>query len=151
MLFFCYFINVFAKNYVVINWMIELIKFIVCNVTTYIPQTLSFLQIPLKWPRYFPPVGARGPPWDPKNHFAIAICDEYYTLYIYTLTIFKKQIPPKKIPFQNGGQWSILFRIISISVKIWKNTFPKEFSNGIWVMVLVENHIFPHLPNADLC
>ena len=25
-----------------------------------------------------------------------------------------------------------------------KNTFPKEFFNGIWVMVLVENHIFPH-------
>ena len=23
--------------------------------------------------------------------------------------------------------------------------------NGIWVMVLVENHIFPHPPNADLC
>ena len=45
----------------------------------------------------------------------------------------------------------ILFRIISISTKIWKTTFPKEFFNGIWVMVLVENHIFPHPPNADQC
>ena len=38
--------------------------------------------------------------------------------------------------------------------KYEKNTFPKEFFNGIWVMVLaenclVENHIFPHPPNAD--
>ena len=40
--------------------------------------------------------GGGGPPWDPKNNFAIVICDEYYTLYIYTLTIFKKQIPPQK-------------------------------------------------------
>ena len=34
---FYYFINVFAKNYVVINCLIELIMFIVYNVTTYIP------------------------------------------------------------------------------------------------------------------
>ena len=27
-----------------------------------------------------------------------------------------------------------------------KTTFPKEFFNGIWGMVLVENHIFPHPP-----
>ena len=67
-------------------------------------------------------------------------------LYIYTLTTLKKQVPPQKKTFQNGGQWSILFRTISISAKIWKNTFPKEFFNGIWVMVLVENHIFPHPP-----
>ena len=65
------------------------------------------------------------------------------------------------------GQWSISFRIISISAKIWKTTFPKEFLNEIWVIIgdyeniniaeikivtvffppggiLVENHIFPH-------
>ena len=35
--------------------------------------------------------------------------------------------------------------------KYQKTIFPKEFFNGIWVMVLVENHIFPHPPNADLC
>ena len=38
-----YFINVFAKNYVVINCLIELIRFIVYNVTTYIPANLEFL------------------------------------------------------------------------------------------------------------
>ena len=42
-LFFYYFINVFAKNYVVINCLIELIRFIVYNVTTYIPANFKFL------------------------------------------------------------------------------------------------------------
>ena len=41
--FFNYFINVFAKNYVVINCLIELIRFIVYNVTTYIPANFKFL------------------------------------------------------------------------------------------------------------
>ena len=32
-------------------------------------------------------------------------------------------------PFQNGGQITdIFFRVISILAKIWKTTFPKEFS-----------------------
>ena len=38
-----YFINVFAKNYVVINCLIELITFIVYNITTYIPANFKFL------------------------------------------------------------------------------------------------------------
>ena len=41
--FFNYFINVFAKNYVVINCLIELIRFIVYNVTTYVPANFKFL------------------------------------------------------------------------------------------------------------
>ena len=41
--FFYYFINVFAKNYVVINCLIELIRFIVYNITTYIPANFKFL------------------------------------------------------------------------------------------------------------
>ena len=79
-----------------------------------------------------------------------------YFIYLYTNHFQETNIPPpkKKKAFQNGGQWSILFRIISISAKIWKNTFPKEFFNGIWVMVLAENclaenYIFPHPSNAD--
>ena len=40
---FYYFINVFAKNYVVINCLIELIRFIVYNVTTYTPANFEFL------------------------------------------------------------------------------------------------------------
>ena len=40
---FYYFINVFAKNYVIINCLIELIRFIVYNVTTYIPANFKFL------------------------------------------------------------------------------------------------------------
>ena len=34
---------IFAKNYVVINCLIELIRFIVYNVTTYIPANFKFL------------------------------------------------------------------------------------------------------------
>ena len=39
------------------------------------------------------------------------------------------------MPFQNDGQWSISFRIISILAKIWKTTLPKEFFNEIWVIL----------------
>ena len=39
--FFYYFINVFAKNYVVINCLIELIRFIVYNVRTYTPANFK--------------------------------------------------------------------------------------------------------------
>ena len=33
----------FAKNYVVMNCLIELIRFIVYNITTYIPANFKFL------------------------------------------------------------------------------------------------------------
>ena len=130
MLFFYYFINVFAKNYLVVNCLIELIRFIVYNVTSYISANFSFLQIPLKWPRYFPPVGARGPPWDSKNYFAIVICDEYYTLYIYTLTIFKKQIPPQK-KTNTVSKWRPMTYFVSHHLNFGKN-MKKHFSKGVF-------------------
>ena len=44
--------------------------------------------------------------------------------------------PWKVIPFPNGGQITdFYFRVISILAKIWKNTFPKEFFNEIWLKV----------------
>ena len=41
--FFSYFIDVFAKNYVVVNCLIEVIRFIVKNVTAYTPANFRFL------------------------------------------------------------------------------------------------------------
>ena len=149
--FFYHFINVFAKNYVVINCLIELIRFIVYNVTTYIPANFKFLTNSTWVTKVFPTRWCTGASMGPQK----PICHRnlwwiLYFIYLYT-NHFQETNTPQKIPFQNGGQWSILFRIISISAKIWKTTFTKEFSNGIWVKVLAENHIFPHLPNADLC
>ena len=64
------------------------------------------------------------------------------------------------------------FRDISISAKIWKTTFPKEFFNEIWLKlgeyeyiniaeikfgwfysgpILGENNFFPDPQNANLC
>ena len=90
-------------------------------------QTLSFLQIPLQWPRYFPPVGARGPPRDPQNHFAIIIWDDYYTLYIYTLTIFKKQIPQKKNRFKMDTNDLYCFASFQFRQKYEKTLFQMSF------------------------
>ena len=51
----------------------------------------------------------------------------------------KSQFCKKKIenvvPFQNGGQITDFYRVISILAKIWKTTFPKEFFNEIWLKV----------------
>ena len=41
--FFIILLMIFAKNYVVINCLIELIRFIVYNVTTNIPANVKFL------------------------------------------------------------------------------------------------------------
>ena len=35
-----------------------------------------------------------------------------------------------------------LFRVISILAKIWKNTFPKEFFNEIWLKVGEYEYIY---------
>ena len=35
-----------------------------------------------------------------------------------------------------------LFRVISILVKIWKTTFPKEFFNEIWLKVDEHEYIY---------
>ena len=76
--------------------------------------------------RCFPPVGAKGGGGSlgsPKETtFPVEFCEEYYTLYLYTrTTIFKQKNSQENLSFQNG--------IISISAKIWKTTFPKEFFN----------------------
>ena len=34
------------------------------------------------------------------------------------------------------------FRVISISAKIWKNTFPKEFFNEIWLKLEDHQYIY---------
>ena len=61
------------------------------------------------------------------------------TLYIYTLktTIFKnKKKYENKITVSKGRPNNrLLFSVISILVKIWKNTFPKEFFNEIWLII----------------
>ena len=75
---FYYFINVFAKNYVVINCLIELIRFIFYNLTTYIRANFKFLtNSTFRDQGISHPLvhGRGGPPRDPKNHFAIVICD----------------------------------------------------------------------------
>ena len=79
--------------------------------------------------KVFPTRWCTGPPWDPQNHFAIVICDEYYTLYIYTLTIFKKQIPlKKKYRFKMEANDLFCFASFQFRQKYEKkkNTFPKE-------------------------
>ena len=74
MCFFYYFINVFAKNYVVFNCLIELIRFIVYNVTTYTPANFYVsYKFHSSDQGISHPLVHGGPPWDPKNHFAIVI------------------------------------------------------------------------------
>ena len=58
------------------------------------------------------------------------------------IIILQKKIE-NVVPFQNGGQKKrFLFRVISISAKIWKTTFPKEFFNEIWRKVGEHEHIY---------
>ena len=78
--------------------------------------------------KVFPTRWCTGPSWDPKNHFAIAICDEYYTLYIYTLTIFKKQIPPQK---NTVSKWRSMIYFVSHHFNFGKN-MKKHFSKGVF-------------------
>ena len=61
-----------------------------------------------------------------------------FTPYVYTLitTIFQGK-KTKNIctvsKWRPNNQFYLSFRVISISAKIWKNTFPKEFFNEIWL------------------
>ena len=66
----------------------------------------------------------------PQNHFAIVICDEYYILYIYTLTIFKKQIPPpkKKYRFKMVVNDLFCFASFQFRQKYEKPLFQRSFS-----------------------
>ena len=135
-IFFNHFINVFAKNYVVINCLNELIRFIVYNVTTYITANSKFLTNSTKVTKVFPTRWCTGPPWDPKNHFAIVIWDEYYTLYIYTLTIFKKQIPhPPQKKYRFKMEANDLFCLASFQFRqkyekpLFQRSFLMEFES----------------------
>ena len=67
-----------------------------------------------------------GPPKE--TTFPAEFCNEYYTLYSNTKKIILKQKNSQEnLSFQNG--------IISISAKIWKTTFPKEFFYEIWLII----------------
>ena len=68
------------------------------------------------------------PPWDPKNHFAIVICDKNYILYIYTLTTLKKQVPPQK---KNVSKWRPMIYFVSHDFNFGKN-MKNHFSKGVF-------------------
>ena len=57
-------------------------------------------------------------------------------MYTLNTTIFQQK---KYLKFFTVSKWRpnnrFSFRVISISAKIWKNTFPKEFFNEIWLKV----------------
>ena len=58
----------------------------------------------------------------------------------------KSQFCKKKWKCCTVSKWRpnnrFLFRIISILVKIWKTTFPKEFFNEIWLKVGEHEYIY---------
>ena len=58
----------------------------------------------------------------------------------------KSQFYQKKWKFCTVLKWRpnnrFLFRFISISAKIWKSTFPKEFFNEIWLKVGENEYIY---------
>ena len=90
---------------------------------TYFSFCTRYELLTLKWPTYFPPVGAQGGSMEPRlrkplswQNFVI-----YTSLYVYTLkpSIFKQKKIQKK---KNISKWwpndRFLFRVISISAKI---------------------------------
>ena len=90
--------------------------------------------------------------------------DEYYTLYIYTLTIFKKKnTPPKKYLYTNSFQETntppqkkylfkmeandlFCFASFQFRQKYEKPLFQRSFFNGIWVIFLSGKSHFPASP-----
>ena len=98
-------------------------------------QTLSFLQIPLKWLKIFPTRWCTGGlPWDPKNHFAIGILWEIlYFIYLYT-NHFQEKIPPskKKTKQKNTiSKWWPMIYFVSHHFHFGKN-MKNHFSKGIF-------------------
>ena len=57
-------------------------------------------------------------------------------MYTLNTTIFQQK---KYLKISTVSKWRpnnrFSFRFISISAKIWKNTFPKKFFNEIWLKV----------------
>ena len=67
--------------------------------------------------------------------FPPEFCNHLYTIYTYTKY---NHIPAEKIKkYCTVSKWRpknrFSFRVISISTKIWKTTYPKEFFNEIWL------------------
>ena len=114
--------------YVVINCLIELIRFIQHTSL----QTLSFLQIPLKWPRYFPPVGARGASMGPQK----PLCHRnlwwiLYFIYLYTNRFQETNTPPpqkKKYRFKMEVNDLFCFASFQFRQKYEKTLFQRSFS-----------------------
>ena len=102
-------------------------------------QFMTFCQVTLNCIRYpaLPLVhngGFHGTPPE-KTTFPPEFLNYLYTISIYTN---HNHISGKKIQnictvskWRPNNQFS--FRVISISAKIWKPTFPKEFFNEIWL------------------
>ena len=92
----------------------------------------------LKWPRYFSRWCPRGggsmePPWE--NHFSTGILQ--WNLHHICRGYKKSQFCKKILKCCSVSKWRpnnrFLFRVILILAKFWKNTFPKEFYNEIWL------------------
>ena len=100
---------------------------------------LLLLLLTLKWQRYFyshwcPRGGSMEPPRE--NHFPTGIL-QWNLHHICTGHKKSQFCKKKKIKCCTVSKWRpnnrFLFRVISILAKFWKNTFPKEFFNEIWL------------------
>ena len=80
----------------------------------------------------FTPVGAGGGiPWNPpkKTTFPPEFCNKICTIYVRIIKIIILEKIEMLHSVQNGGQiTNFLFGVILILAKIWKTTFPKNFS-----------------------
>ena len=120
-------------------WYLMFLSVIMKRFCSWLPLWFFYLILTLNCIRYpaLPLVhngGSMEPPQrKPLSHRIFKII---FTPYVYTLitTIFLEKKYKIFVPFQNGGQKTdFSFRVILISAKIWKTTFPKEFFNEIWL------------------
>ena len=92
------------------------------------------------------PKGGGGFPRDPsvENHFPTGILQ--WNLYHICMGYKNSQFCKKISKCCTVSKWRpnnrFLFRVISILAKIWKTTFPKEFSNEIWLKVEEHEYIY---------
>ena len=84
-----------------------------------------------------PKGGSMEPPWE--NHFLTGILqwNLHHICTGHKKSQFCQKKKKKKIKCCTISKWRpnnrFLFQVISILAKFWKNTFPKEFFNEIWL------------------